>query len=152
MLVRLILYLHSFIRQEFKLCDISRKKEKLHTTKIFKKNEWLVSCIVKKRNDDLLIADFLVWPPSLDWSVWDWFFDLSGVKISSIDGFKTWNIVSNMSAQCTYRYDQLYWDYPGDNGMHQCSTSGQHTMPFEYTDLEVKMIHIVEVVTFWWRG
>ena len=53
-----------------------------------------------------------------------------------------------MSAQCTYRYDQLYWDHPGDNGMHQCSTSGQHTMPFEYTDLEVKMIHIVEVVTF----
>ena len=43
----------------------------------------------KNVNDDLLIADFLVWPPSLDLSVWDWFFDLSGVKISSIDGFKT---------------------------------------------------------------
>ena len=40
-------------------------------------------------NDDLLIAELLVWPPSLDLSVWDWFFDLSGVKISSIDGFKT---------------------------------------------------------------
>ena len=43
----------------------------------------------KNEDDDLLIADFLVWPPSLDWSVWDWFFDLSGVKISSIDGFET---------------------------------------------------------------
>ena len=43
----------------------------------------------KNVNDDLLIAELLVWPPSLDLSVWDWFFDLSGVKISSIDGFKT---------------------------------------------------------------